>query len=265
MESTPRHFEEPSVEKREAERKPRLKDIKEMRGKEVVATTMFEYDAAGRVALKERKYPRSEGKTSQIFGYDERGRQTSVHTYIEYKGPLRNDPGMIRHEGVLEKSYVGDTDLVQMESYGRDGSTTNMIEYEYDGNGRKIVARKTDFGSIGPKETITSYKYDDHGRPIEKVISEPDERPIKYEYLYDKNGRLVQENRGFVDSERRFGAVMTAYKDGGLTEINKNYYGTELVWTSTSKKDENGNLVGTKFENNDTGHVDEKVIVNTYE
>jgi hypothetical protein len=265
MDSAPRHFEEAPTEKREMEIKPRLVEVKEKEGKMVKSSTRFEYDNAGRVSLKEKTYPRIEGKVSQIFGYDDKDRLISVNTYIEHKADWRYaEP--VRHEGVLEKTYDGDSDRVVMEQYGKDGSTMGMTEYEYDKAGRKILEKRISFGWNGASETILSYEYDEQGRLIEMAERRPDfVNPLKYNYQYDEQGRVIREDRGFVGREEPFGSLVTSYNDGGLTTKLENIYYGKKIWDSESTKDKNGNLTRYQFHDFDKNRTEEVVYENTYE
>ena len=274
MDTEGRYIETPPVETRGKEKKPRLLQVVEKRGRGILSTTKFEYGAAGRVVMQERVYSGGEtiaGKITRIYGYDGKGRETQVSNYLDRTARVRGVSETVHHEGVLDRTYLGETNLVQMESYGRDGSTTYMVEYEYDDQGRKISAKTTNFGpsyfssSPGPRESLVSFKYDEQGRLIEEIRSDPDERPIKYNYKYDINGRLAQEDRGFVDSKEPFGSVITTYDDDGLTVKKENYYGGGLVWSQTSKKDKNGNLVSYEFHDKDRNYNDAMTYENKYE
>ena len=252
-------FEGPKLESKERIEKPR--EMREFRDGELVSTTKFSYDKAGHLLKEERASGgRSKNKQVSEYEYDEMGRMVRRTMRFDLSRPQREDSGA-RHEveTIFERNYERDALGPSLESFLRDGKTRSMTESIYNEAGRLVRRVETFFRDLGetPTEYTETFIYDEEGRVAERVRQGGNQKPYYFKNTYDKQGRLIREERGY-EGEKPHGLVTTSYSEDGRTVTQLNTFGRpkkEKVWRQVETRDEHGNV--TEFTH--TAFEDDKI------
>ena len=145
------------------------------------------YDADGRRTVRENVAPDGSIVGTTTFAYDGEGREVEERVLDENGTETRR----------MVSAYDGAGNLVAREFY-RDGELTGRNEYDYDGEGRRIAARR--FDAAGTLERETTYTVPD----------------LEYERVaYGEDGE-VEERTVVVEGEHGVVSAETFLPDGTL-------------------------------------------------
>jgi len=151
-------------------------------------TTKFEYDAEGNIIKETMNSPfqSTENKRKYVGG---------LLVEDEFSGFSNSNWGNTPKNGFSHKRlFEYDNKKRLAKVVDDDGSGTNIIEYEYDQNGRKVGRRRTEEDTSGETLTrfIDRYEYDEDGQPFKRISIELDGdgnevADSKQEFKYDPN------------------------------------------------------------------------------
>jgi len=184
------------------------------------------YDAEGRRTVRENVAPDGTIVGSSTFAYDGEGREVEERVLDENGTETRR----------LVSAYDGAGNLVAREVY-RDGELAGRNEYDYDGEGRRIAARRFDGdGTLATERTYTVpdleyelLEYGEDGEVEERnVVVAGEHGTLSAEtflpdgtldnatyFAYDEAGRLVRREDAVtyeVLGEEQRDSSVTAYE-----------------------------------------------------
>ena len=206
------------------------------------------------------------GDVIREFKIDQQGKRDEFETEIEYYAD-----GTKRKEICVHNRYSENSVTYQYDEYGNEISAKSekserISEYTYNDEG--LVVKLIQNTGLDGKKKATEYIYDESGKVIEKTsypVDRPDDKVIytytydgedcikeeetywgrtvttEYRYVYDENGRLVEQT-----TIERNNESTTAYeydeKGNEIKVIGLDDDGSAYVWYENSY-DEEGNLV----------------------
>lgn len=164
------------------------------------------YDADGRRTVREDIAPDGSIVGTTTFAYDGEGREVEERVLDETGAETRR----------VVSAYDGAGNLVARESY-RDGELVGRTEYDYDGEGRRIAARR--FDDAGTLERETTYTVPD----------------LEYEMVeYGEDGE-IEGRTVVVEGEHGTLSAETFLPDGTLD--NATYFGYDEAGRIVRRED----------------------------
>ncbi len=156
-----------------------LLQVKMLEGETVKSSTVYEYDAEGRLVNEKRYEGESFCMAEYVYTYDSNGRVISCNRsdYIE--------------ESTSENNYGYDAKgrLLTDQCYDAKGNMLSRTEYAYDENGNEIKRSVYTEGGELISSTEKTYEYDDIGNIISCITVHSDGTPgttVKYTWQYSK-------------------------------------------------------------------------------
>jgi YD repeat-containing protein len=143
------------------------------------------------------------------------------------------------------KSVV--TSYYEAEEKFRDiekGELEYSIEQEFNDDGN--IVEGNSYNKEGELTSKSKFKYDDDGNLIEETIYDKEgELTYKWEYEYDDDGNLIESNRYNKEGELNF-KLKFKYDDGNLIEEKQYNEEGELTDKWEFKYDDDGNQIKVK-------------------
>jgi hypothetical protein len=216
---------------------------------EIDVSYMYKFDANGNI-LEEHSFPGNKLTESSINKYDSYG---NIIEELYYYRDENTESGSGLKLGSRYKYKYYNGKLSQRLFYSGNDSLLKQTVYKYDADGHLSNKKLYDYDENSIAEIRKNYfSYENHVKKIihnNEPVGEPPAWHENYEYKYDSNGNLMQENMICLFLNE---VEQTNYTYDGFGNITKTVKRSKKLthpsmdpfeFVETYKYDENNNLV----------------------